>query len=269
MSSPSGTTPGTPVIGPTGQPTPPLGRSARTSPQIPDGPTDTVRDMRRSGLVAGSALLLLAVLSAVGVLVAVEGLLTPGDAAQTAEDITASTTRFQLGIASLYVVVVLDVVVAWALFRFFAPANLGLSRLAAWMRVAYSVVFLIAISELAAVPDMLSDPGHREVFGEQQLQAEAMLRLEAFDHTYMAGLLLFGVHLALLGYLAYRSGYVPRIIGVLLVLAGAGYAFDTFSSVLATEPVVISTVTFVGELVLAIWLLVRGGRVQVGGVHET
>jgi hypothetical protein len=61
---------------------------------------------------------------------------------------------------------------------------------------------------------------------------------------------------------------VPRLIGVLLVISGVGYAFDTFSSVLSTAPVVISTVTFLGEFVLAVWLVVRGGRVQVGPGHE-
>ena len=95
-----------------------------------------------------------------------------------------------------------------------------------------------------------------------------MLKLEAFDHTWMAALLLFGAHLALLGYLAYRSGYVPRLVGVLLVIAGAGYAFDTLSAVLSADPVVISTYTFLGELVLAIWLVVRAGRIQMGADHD-
>lgn len=220
--------------------------------------------VRRAGMTAGMALLLLAVLSAAGVLFAVNGLVTPGDAARTAEDIAASEARFRLGVASLYVVVVLDVVAAWALFRFFAPADVWLSRLTAWLRVAYSVVFLVAISQLATVPELLSDPGHREAFGQQQLAQQAMLKLEAFDHTWMAALLLFGVHLALLGHLAYRSGYVPRLVGVVLVVAGAGYVFDTFSAVLSADPLVISTYTAVGELVLAIWLVARSGHVLGG-----
>ena len=180
----------------------------------------------------------------------------------------ASEGTFRLAVAGLYVVVVLDIVAAWALFRFFAPVNDWLARLAAWLRVAFAVVFLVAISELAAVPGMLSDAGYQDAFGQKQLQAQAMVRLEAFDHTWMAALLLFGAHLALLGYLAYRSGHVPRLIGVLLVISGIGYAFDTFSSVLSADPVVISTFTFLGEFLLAVWLVVRGGRVHFGVGHE-
>jgi hypothetical protein len=77
----------------------------------------------------------------------------------------------------------------------------------------------------------------------------------------MAALILFGVHLALLGHLAYVSGFVPRALGVLLVIAGAGYAFDSFVTVFASgAPFPDSTVTFLGEFLLGVWLLVRGHR---------
>lgn len=228
----------------------------------------STRSIRRVGFTAGLALLVLAVLSAVAVLVVVDGLVTPGDAAQTATDIRASEGTFRLAVAALYVVVVLDIAAAWALFRFFAPVDTWLSRLTAWLRVAFAVVFLVAISQLAAVAGMLNHAGYQDAFGQRQLQAQVMLRLEAFDHTWMAALLLFGAHLALLGYLAYRSGYVPRVIGILLVIAGVGYAFDTFSSVVSADPMVISTFTFLGEFLLAVWLVARSGRVQLGAGHE-
>ena len=244
---------------------PPAGRASTWQPL---DRRDEAHPIGKVGFTAGVALLVLAVVSAVAVLVVVDGLVTPGDAATTAKDIAASEGTFRLAVAGLYVVVVLDVVAAWALFRFFAPVDSWLSRLAAWLRVAFAVVFLVAISQLAAVPGMLGDAGYQDAFGERQLQEQVMLKLEAFDQTWMAALLLFGAHLALLGYLAYRSGYVPRLIGVLLVVSGAGYAFDTFSSVLSADPMVISTFTFLGELLLALWLVVRSGRVQLGSVHE-
>jgi hypothetical protein len=114
----------------------------------------------------------------------------------------------------------------------------------------------------------LADDAFRAAFGDRQVEAQALMRFESYHDIWMAGLLLFGVHLIGLGYLAYRSGYVPRVIGVLLVVAGAGYVFDTFSSVLSQAPVEVSTVTFVGEFVLAVWLVVRGGRVRVGADDE-
>ncbi|RYB88556.1 DUF4386 domain-containing protein [Nocardioides glacieisoli] len=229
---------------------------------------DTTRAVRRAGQVAGVALLLIAGLAGFGALFAIDGVVTPGNAARTAGDLTSSEGTFRLGVVSLYAIIVLDIVAAWALFRFFAPVDSWVSRLTAWFRVAFAAVFLVAIAQLAGVPKLLNDDAYRGVFGDEQVEALALLRIESYYDIWMAGLFLFGVHLVGVGYLAYRSGYVPRVIGVLLVVAGLGYAFDTVSSVLSETPIVVSTVTFFGEFALAVWLVVRSGRVQPGTNRE-
>ena len=226
---------------------------------------DAERAVRRAGFFAGVGLLLIAALSAFGNLVVVAGLVTAGDAAQTANDIMASEGTFRLGVASLYLVAVLDVVVAWALLRFFSPVSGGISRLAGWLRLAYAGVFMVAVSQLAGIPDLLSGDAYSLAFGQEQLQAEALLKVDSFQDIWFAGLVLFGAHLLVIGYLAYRSGYVPRLLGVLIAIAGAGYAFDTFGVVLFDSPVTVSSVTFLGEFLLAVWLVVRGRRVAIGG----
>lgn len=111
---------------------------------------------------------------------------------------------------------------------------------------------------------MLGDRGYPTVFTPEQRQGQVLLKLDTFHDIWFGGLILFGVHLALVGYLAYRSRFVPRVIGVLLVVAGAGYAFDTVAALLADgTPFPVSTVTFLGEFLLAIWLLVRGRRIPL------
>ena len=227
--------------------------------------SDATRAVRRAGLVAGAGLMLMSALAGFGNLVVLEGLVTPGDAAKTAGDILASVSTFRFGVASLYLVVVLDVVVAWALFRVFTPVSRDLSRLAAWFRLAYAAVFMVALSHLAGIPDLLSGTDYSAAFSPEQLQAQAMLKIDTFEDVWFAGLILFGVHLVVLGYLAYKSGYVPKVLGVLLVVAGVGYAFDSFVRVLSEgSPIAISTVTFLGEFLLGIWLLVRGRRISLG-----
>jgi len=187
---------------------------------------------------------------------------TQGDAAGTVEDIGSSDGLFRWGVVSLYLVVVLDVVVAWALFRFLSPVNDGLARLAAWFRLAYAGVFLLAIGQLAGIPDLVTGDEYAGVFTAEQIQGQTLLRTDAFDDLWMAGLILFGIHLLLVGYLAYRSGYVPKWLGVLLLVAGAGYVFDSVAStVLANPPGSVTTVTFLGEFLLALWLVVRGRTV--------
>ena len=221
------------------------------------------RSIQQAGLVAGVGILVMAALSAFGIFYVVEGLVTQGDAAGTVEDIRSSDGLFRWGIVSLYLVVVLDVVVAWALFRFLSPVNRGLARLAAWFRLAYAGVFMLAIGQLTGIPDLVNGGGYSDVFTAEQIQGQTLLRTDAFDDLWMAGLILFGIHLALIGYLAYRSGYVPKLLGVLLLIAGAGYVFDSIAStVLASPPGSVATVTFLGEFLLALWLVVRGRRYQ-------
>jgi hypothetical protein len=228
--------------------------------------------IRSASVTAGAGLLLMSVLAIFGNIVAVDGLVTEGDAARTATDIMASQGLFRLGIVSLIVVVALDVVVAWALYRVFSPVNAGLSMLAAAFRLVYAAVFMVAIGQLLGVIRLLSDDSNGAVLGIDQMQAQAMLEIAAFNDIWYVGQFLFGLHLLLIGYLAYRSSYVPKVLGVLLAIAGLGYATDSLGAVLSQESWTdISAFTFLGEFLLALWLLIRARRIDVrtsGGYEE-
>ena len=206
----------------------------------------------------------MSVVAIFGKVFAVDGLVTEGDAARTATDILASQGLFRLGIASLIVVVALDVVVAWALYRVFSPVNASLSMLAAALRLVYAGVFMVAIGQLLGVVRLLSDDGYVALFGADQVNAQAMLGVTAFNDIWHVGQFLFGLHLLLIGYLAYRSGYVPRLLGALLAVAGLGYATDSLGVVLFQGAWTdISSFTFIGEFLLALWLLIRARRIAV------
>lgn len=221
--------------------------------------------VRNASLTAGIALLLMSVVAIFGKVVVVDGLVTEGDAAATAADIAASAGMFRLGIASLIVVIALDVVVAWALYRVFSPVNPSLSMLAAIMRLVYSAVFMVAIGQLLGVIRLLSDEGTAAVLGADQVQVQAMQGMTSFSDIWYVSQFLFGLHLLLLGYLAYRSGYIPRVLGVLLLISGLGYATDSFGAVLSAGPWTdISAFTFLGEFLLALWLVIRARRIAVG-----
>lgn len=224
---------------------------------------DASRSIRVASLIAGIGLLLMSALAGFGNLVVLEGLVTQEDAAETAKDIMASERVFRFGVASLYLVAILDVVVAWALLEVFSPVSRGLSRLAAWFRLAYAGVLVVAVSQIAGIPHLLDDEGYSGAFSAEQIHAQALLKIDAFNDVWFAGLILFGVHLLIIGYLAYKSGYVPKPLGVLLVIAGFGYVFDSFGRVLSQgSPLIISTVTFLGEFLLAFWLLIWGRRIS-------
>ena len=136
------------------------------------------------------------------------------------------------------------------------------------MRLVYSAVFMVAIGELLGVIRLLSDEGNRAVLGTDQVQVKAMQGMTAFNDIWYVGQFLFGLHLLLLGYLAYRSGYIPRVLGALLVISGLGYATDSFGAVLSEGPWTdITTFTFLGEFLLALWLVIRARGVAAGAAQ--
>jgi hypothetical protein len=211
------------------------------------------RSLRAPSLIAGASLLLMAVLSALANFGALERLITDGDPAKTIADVSASEPLFRMGIGGLAAVVILDVIVAAALFDVFASVNRSISMTAAWFRLAYAGVFLVAICRLLEVPALLArEPG------------QAIRVLDAFDATWKVGLSLFAFHLLLIGYLAYASGFIAKIFGILLVVAGLGYLADAFATILVADfPFSFALFVFGGEVALSFWLIIRGRQVRV------
>jgi len=202
-----------------------------------------------ASLVAGIALALMAVLAGFGNFGAIVPLVTPGDAAQTAGDIAGSAPLFLAGIGSLFVVTILDLIVAGALYALFRPVNPVVSAVAAWARVVFAGVFMVAIGRLVTAYTLLDRPD------------QALRGVEAFTTIWVTGLGLFGIHLLLVGYLAYRSGFMARIFGILLWVAGIGYLADAAGTVFVSGfTAVFGQFLFVGEVALIFWLLIRGRR---------
>lgn len=184
-------------------------------------------------MVAGLGLLAMSVLAGFANFGVVEQVSTPDD---------TTTVRFRVAVLALVLVVALDVLVAWALREFFSPVHHGLATLAAWFRLAYAAVFLGAIAELFAAAGSPRAPA----------------RIEEFRGVWELGLVLFGVHLVLVGFLAHRSRTVPTVLGVLVAVAGLGYVVDGAGTVLVADySVDLAAVTFVGEVLLMLWLLVK------------
>jgi len=212
--------------------------------------TDRFADisLRTAAIVAGVGLLLMAILSPIAYLNTFQSLVKFDDAALTAQNILNSMGAFRTCIILLFTVAILDIVVAWGLYIMLVPANKNLSALAAWLRVIYGGIFIFAISKLYVALQVITVDG-----------TQAMSYLKAFQSIWDMGLILFGFHLLVLGYLVLKSGYVPKWLGVFLVLAAVGYIVDGFGKTLSPDyNLNIAQFTFVGEVLLIFWLLWRG-----------
>jgi hypothetical protein len=218
--------------------------------------------VRRAGVVAGVGLLVMVAAAVFAKFVVLDGMITPGDGPATVAEIVAREFTFRLGVLAWLFIVVLDAVVAWALYRVFRPVSPAVSMLSAVFRLVYTAVLLVAVGQLLRALDALPVDSALTASSADGAGGGVVLELNAFQHLYDLGLFLFGIHLALLGYLSLRSDFIPKVVGVLLVAAGGGYAFDTVAAVLALDLPPVSMFTFLGELLLALWLLVGGRRLR-------
>lgn len=143
-----------------------------------------------------------------------------------------------------------------------APVHRALSLLTAWFRLIYTAVALGSLMHLVTAFRLIDGGAYLEAFGADLLHAQVEVLIKSFRYEWSLGIVIFGIHLMLAGYLVARSGYIPRVVGALLALAGLGYVIHYLGPYLYPElDLRFLFVTFLGELVFPVWLLVRGWRI--------
>jgi hypothetical protein len=125
---------------------------------------------------------------------------------QTVQHISAKLGLFAAAILCYIISFIGDVIIAWAVYVLLAPVNRALSLLTAWFQLVYAAVALCAVFGLLDVYHLLATPSYLTVFGSGQLHAQVWLLLHSFHYEWSMSLIIFGIHLVLLGYLIYRSG---------------------------------------------------------------
>jgi len=233
--------------------------------------TDRIADISlgKAALVAGFGFLAITVFNAIGFSL-LSNLIVRGDAATTASNIMASGLLFRLGIASWIVNLAVEPVVAWALYIFLKPVNKSLSLLTAWFRLLYVAIAGSIFVTLFSVLLPYSRTVDYTVFHPDQLNALAMLFLNPYDHGINIAFVFFGIHILGLGYLIIKSDYVPRILGILLIIAFVGYQIDGFASFLSSNYadnealffLFVAAPAFTAEFSLTVWLLIKGRKVE-------
>jgi hypothetical protein len=143
-------------------------------------------------------------------------LVIPGNIEQTVHNIVAHQRLFALAILCYLITFIEDVVIAWALYVLLVPVNRALSLLTAWFRLVYTAMALFALLHLVSVYRLLTTPDYLTLFGSGPLHAQVQLLLNSFRYDWSMSLVIFGIHLVLLGCLIFRSTYIPKILGILL-----------------------------------------------------
>jgi hypothetical protein len=224
-------------------------------------PPGADRPIQRLARATGLLYLILAVLGMFSAMV-LDSLVVPGDAQATADRILGARWLFGSSLVTWLAIVVADVALSVAFYLLLRPVSHALSLLAAALRLVYSAVLAAVLLNLFDAFRLLTGAQGADL-GEQQRQAMALAALDTFSAGFLLALVLFGVHLLTLGWLLYRSRYLPRVLGALLVAAGVGYVADSLAGLLLADhgglvSAVLLTPAVVGELGLTAWLLLRG-----------
>lgn len=219
--------------------------------------------------VIGFGLLLMALLALFANFFVIESFIIPGDAAATVTNLTDNELLFRLAIASFVMILVLDVIISWALYILLRRVNKSFALLAALFRLTYTAIFTASIFNFVSVLELINEASYLMLLETNQLHAQVMLLIDAFRNGWLIGLVFFGVHLLLIGYLVFKSGFMPKLLGILVILAGLGYLIDSFAKIILSnysdfETMFILIVAIpgaIGELALAIWLLVKSKKI--------
>ena len=185
------------------------------------------------------------------------------DAAQTMANMAAHPHLFSATVLSYFFSLLGDVVFAWSLYVLLAPVNRALSLLASFLQLVYAAVSLAAVSDLGLLYRLLVIPEYSKHVNASELPVRGMLLLGGFRSGWGLGLILFGLHLVLVGWLIARSTYLPKWLGWLLFLDGWAWVGDNLSVYLFPNAALgFLNVFFVAELIFMVWLLGWGWRIQ-------
>ena len=216
--------------------------------------------------IGGLAYLIIIVAGAFGELFIRNKIMVSGDAAATAHNIATSPLLWRIGIAGDIIMHVCDLVLAMVYYLLFRRVNKNLAMLSVLFGLIQTAVLVANKLNMVMPLFFLGNEDYLKVFDPHQLQALAYIAIKAHGYGFGIGLIFFGFECLIDGYLIFKSGFLPRVLGVLILIAGLCYLVNSFALILfpAVSDLVFQVVltpTFIAELSMCLWLLIKGVNV--------
>ena len=219
--------------------------------------------IKTTARIAGFLYLLQIPLGVFGILYVPKALMVPGDAAATASNILANEFLFRLSIVSAILAALVTVVTALFLYKVLKLVNQNYAALMVICTLVVAPISMLNELNQVAVLLLLKGPEYLTIFTTSQLQTLVSVFLDLHKYGIQIVGIFFGLWLLPMGYLVFKSNYIPKIIGVFLIITCLGYLVDFVNFFLFTSvDVVISEFTFLGEVLMVFWLLIKGVNVE-------
>lgn len=221
--------------------------------------------LKTTARIAGLLMLVLVALAPFSMLYVPSTLIVPGDAVTTANNIVSSAPMFRLAMASDAVIFLVEIALCALVYTLVRPVNKTLALIAVFARLAMTIIQGLNLLNHVVVMSLLSGSGSVAALAPPQLHALVSLFLGAHEAGVLIWGMFFGLHLLVLGYLVYRSGYLPKVIGGLLVFVGLVYLAQSFGNILLPDAkAVFTAMGSLGflEIAFPVWLLIKGVKDQ-------
>lgn len=220
---------------------------------------------RKTARIAGVFYLIFIVTTVLATTVR-DNFIVAGDAAATANNIVASHGLFRIGIVTELVSAVFFVLAAWALYALLKPVNKNLALLFLLLNLGGVAVECINVLNLYAALQALSGAVYLSAFQTSQLQAMAMSYLDLYTNGFLIAQIFFSAWLLPLGYLVYKSRFLPKFLGLLLILDFFGnMSWFLQGFFLPDNPTLAypgNAISFIAEIALTAWLLIMAVKEQ-------
>jgi hypothetical protein len=191
-------------------------------------------------------------------------LIVPGDAAATVHNILSSRVLFRAGFAGDLIIFLCDVAVAVMLYVLLTSTSRTGALISAGFRLTGTAIYGANLLNYFAALLILDGSPYLSSFDSAQVDGLALLFLTIHKHGYDLGLMFFGLHCLTLGYLLVKSDYFPGILGILMLLSGAGYLVGSMTLFLwpagTSQVAPIYAAPLIGEVSICMWLLIKGVR---------
>ena len=222
-----------------------------------------MKSIQRTARFAGVLYLVITIAAIMAHIYMPSQIIIPEDAAATVNNIKGSTALFRLGgVGSELVILLSELILAIVLYVLLKPVNKTLSLIAAVSRLIMTTVHGFNLINYFFVLTLVSGAGFLSAFDAGQINSLVMLFLEAHSYGFTIGIAFLTIHVFVLGYLIFKSGYFPKILGVLFIAAGVGYLVDSFALLLSasyeTTPIYLSLPITISEIAFPLWLLIKG-----------
>ena len=190
-------------------------------------------------------------------------LIVPGDAAATVSNIMASEGMFRGGIVAWLVSQTIFIFLLMALFKLLKPVNSNVAlHMVVLLLVGVPIAMLNELNQYAALL-LLSGGDYLTAINAEQLHAQVMFHLDLHRHGIYIAQIFWGLWLLPFGYLVVKSGFLPKILGILLMIGCVGHLTDVVAAAaFANSEVTVSQFTSIGEFLFPLWLVVKGVDVE-------